>query len=151
MDGLRLNKATADDHEFAYQTKKLAFRNYVDEVGGWDEKEQRQLHERRFKSQDFYVIQAAGTNVGILALVHESDCVKLNQLFILPQYQSKGFGVACMEQVMENAEALAQPVRLRVLKVNSRAMVFYQRLEFKIIGETDTHILMESPDKKAWR
>jgi len=91
------------------------------------------------------VIQASDIDVGILALVREPDCFKLNQLFILPEYQSKGFSVACMKQVMEDAGALGLPVRLRVLKVNSRAIVFYQRLGFKIIGETDTHIQMESP------
>jgi len=36
---------------------------------------------------------------------------------------------------------------LRVLKVNSRAIAFYQRLGFKIIGETDTHIQMERREK----
>lgn len=143
MDNLRLRKATADDSEFAYQTKKAAFSSYVEKVWGWAEEEQRQLHKRRFISQDFYVIQASGINVGILALVREPDCVKLNQLFILPKYQSRGIGMACMMHVMEDADALELPVRLKVLKVNSRAIVFYQRLGFKVIGESDTHILME--------
>ncbi len=143
MDDFILRKATADDSEFAYQTKKAASRSYVEKVWGWDEEEQRQLHERRFISQDFYVIQASGIDVGILAMVREPDCVKLNQLFILPEYQSRGIGAACMMRVIEDAEALKLPVRLRVLKVNGRAIVFYERLGFKSIGENDTHLLME--------
>jgi len=48
MNDLKLRKATTHDSEFAYQTKKTAFREYVEKVWGWDEEEQRKLHERRF-------------------------------------------------------------------------------------------------------
>ena len=143
MDDLRLRKATAADSEFAYQTKKAAFRTYAEKVWGWDEEEQRQLHQKRFSSQDFRVIQASGIDVGVLALVHESDCVKLNQLFLVPEHQNRGIGKACMMQVLEDADGLGVPVRLRVLKVNGRATRFFERLGFRSIGETETHILME--------
>lgn len=84
---MRLRRATANDNEFAYRTKKAVFRKYVEQVWGWDEEEQRRLHERRFASQDFQVIQVSSIDVGILAIVREPDCIKLNQLFILPEYQ----------------------------------------------------------------
>ena len=143
MDDLRLRKATAEDRAFAYRTKKAAFRRYVEEVWGWDEEAQRRSHERRFAAQDFYVIQVSGTDVGILALVREPGCMKVNQLFILPAYQSRGVGRVCMMHVIEEADAAELPVRLRVLKVNSRAIALYRRLGFKVTGENDTHILME--------
>jgi len=83
---LRLRKATPDDSKFAYQTKKAAFRVYVEKVWGWNEVEQRQLHQRRFASQDFYVMQISESDVGILAIVRQPDCIKVNQMFILPKY-----------------------------------------------------------------
>jgi GNAT superfamily N-acetyltransferase len=143
MDDLRLREATADDSEFAYQTKKAAFRKYVEQVWGWDEEEQRQLHEKRFSSQDSRVIQVSGIDVGILAMVREPDCVQLNQLFLLPEHQGKGIGQKCMLLIMEEARGLGLPVRLRVLKVNPRALAFFQGLGFLRTGETDTHYLME--------
>lgn len=143
MHNLRVRKATADDSEFAYQTKKAAFGAYVEQVWGWDEDEQRRLHERRFASQDFQVIQVSGIDVGIMAVVRQADCLKVNQMFILPEYQSRGIGTACMMHIIEDAEASKLPVRLRVLKVNSRAIAFFQRLGFKSIGESDTHVVME--------
>ncbi len=143
MSNLRLRKATADDSEFAYQTKKAAFRKYVEKVWGWDEDEQRQLHERRFASQDFQVIQVSDINVGILAVVRQPDCVKVNQIFIVPEYQSRGIGAACIMRIIEDAAVSKLPVQLQVLKVNSRAVTFYQRLGFRSIGESDTHVLME--------
>ena len=143
MDNLRLRKATADDSEFAYLTKKAAFRKYAEKVWGWDEDEQRQLHERRFASQDFQVIQVSGIDVGILAVVRQPDCVKVNQMFIVPEHQGRGVGSACIIRIIEDAAVLKLPVRLQVLKVNHRAVAFYQRFGFRSIGESDTHVLME--------
>ena len=145
MNNLRLRKATADDSEFAYQTKKVAFREYAEKVWGWDEDEQRQLHERRFASQDSQVIQVSGIDVGVLAVVRQPDCVKVNQVFILPEHQSRGIGAVCIMRIIEDAAVSKLPVQLQVLKVNSRAFTFFQRLGFGSTGESDTHILMERP------
>lgn len=143
ISNLRLREANADDSEFAYQTKKSAFREYVEKVWVWDEDEQRQLHQRRFASQDFQVIQVSDIDVGILTIVRQPDCVTVNQMFILPEHQSRGIGAACIKRIIEDAAVSRLPVRLQVLKVNKRAATFYQRMGFRNTGETDTHILME--------
>ena len=115
----------------------------MEQVWGWDEEEQRQLHQRRFASHDFHVIQASGIDVGILAIVRKPECVKLNQLLILPEYQSRGIGTACMMRIIEDAAVFELPAQLRVLKVNSRAITFFQRLGFESTGESDAHVVME--------
>ena len=56
----RAMSATSCDFEFAYSVKKAAFREYVERVFGWNEKHQRKLHEKRFLSQNFQVIQLSG-------------------------------------------------------------------------------------------
>jgi GNAT superfamily N-acetyltransferase len=129
---------------FTYQTKQAAFRGYLEQVSSWNEDEQRRLHQRRFGEHDFRIIQLSGVDVGILAISRQPDCINLHQMFILPEYQSKGIGDAVLTLIIEDAAAKI-PVRLRVLKVNPRALTFYQRLGFKQIGETETHILMEKP------
>ncbi len=143
MVNLKLREAAQDDSGFAYRAKRAALREYVEKVWGWDEDEQRRLHEQRFRAQDFRIISLAGTDVGIMAMVVAPDCVKLNQVFVLPEHQGKGIGRECMLLVMEEARQLGLPVRLGVLKVNPRAMAFYRRLGFTQTGETDTHHLME--------
>lgn len=135
--------ATAQDSEFAYGVKKTTLGEYVRQVWGWDEDEQRRLHQRRFASQDFQVIVATGADVGILALSHEPDCLRVNQLLVLPEYQGKGVGTACMRLVLEDAAGGRLPVRLQVLKVNHRAIEFYRQLGFSDAGTDATHILME--------
>ena len=143
MDGVTLRKAGPKDGEFAYRVKRAAFREYVEKVWGWDEDEQRRLHEQRFRSQNFRVINLAGTDVGIVAVVAAPDCVHVNQLFLLPEHQGKGIGRACMALIIEEGRRLGLPVRLRVLKVNQRAQAFFQGLGFVRTGQTDTHVLME--------
>jgi ribosomal protein S18 acetylase RimI-like enzyme len=140
MDRLTLRKATPNDREFAYCAKRAAFKEYME---GWDEDEQRQLHAQRFGAQDFRVINLAGTDVGIIAVVVTPDCLTVKQLFLFPEHQGKGIGHRCMLLILEEARQLGLPVRLRVMKVNPRAWAFYQRLGFVRTGETATHYLME--------
>jgi ribosomal protein S18 acetylase RimI-like enzyme len=143
MNDLTLRKASPNDSEFAYCVRRDAFRGYVEQVEGWDEDQQRRLHERRFGAQDFRVISLADTDVGIMAVVVAPDCLKVNQLFLLPEHQGEGIGRSCMLLLMEEARQRGVPVCLRVMKVNRRALAFYQRLGFMRTGETDTHHLME--------
>jgi GNAT superfamily N-acetyltransferase len=125
--------------------KKTTLGEYVRQVWGWDEDEQRRLHQRRFASQEFQIIVAADADAGILVLSHEPDCLRVNQLLVLPEYQGKGVGTACMRQVLEDAAGRHLPVRLRVLRVNCLAIEFYRRLGFIDTGLDDTHVQMERP------
>ena len=51
--------------------------------------------------------------------------------------------------IMEEARQLGLSVRLRVMKVNPRALAFYERQGFMRTGETDTHDLMEWAHNKS--
>ena len=61
-----------------------------------------------------------------------------------PEHQGKGIGSNCMFLIMEEARQSGLPVRLRVLKVNVRALAFYQRRRFVRTGGTETRVLMEA-------
>ena len=92
-----LRTVAAQDSEFAYQVKKTTLAEYVWQLWGWDEAEQRRLHQRRFASQNFQVIVA---DVGILVVSKEPDCLRVNQLLVLPEYQGRG-GNALLYTEME--------------------------------------------------
>ena len=143
MEELHIRKACTSDSEFVFTVKKAAFQEYVEQVWGWDESYQRELHERRFTTQDLRIIQFCGTDVGFLATSRTRATLKVNQLYILPEYQGRGIGTACMARVLDDASLRQKPVVLQVLKVNTRGVVFYQRLGFTIVGETTTHVLMK--------
>ena len=143
MEELHIRKACTSDSEFVFTVKKAAFQEYVEQVWGWDESYQRELHERRFTTQDLRIIQFCGTDVGFLATSRTRATLKVNQLYILPEYQGRGIGTACMARVLNDASLRQKPVVLQVLKVNTRGVAFYQRLGFTIVGETTTHFLMK--------
>lgn len=143
MEGLRIRKARAGDSEFVFTTKKEAFRDYVERVSGWDECHQRELHNTRFAKHDFHIIRFHGIDVGFFATSSTSEAVKLHQLFILPEYQGKGIGSACMTRIVNEANLAQKPVMLQVLKINTRAVAFYQRLGFTIADDDSTHVQME--------
>ncbi len=143
-DGLKLRKARQDDSEFTFQVKRAAFKDYVEQVWGWDEDSQRVLHDRRFAEQDYRVVCLDGRDVGMISVAVKPDSPFVNQLHILPDYQGQGIGRTCMLMVIDKGSKLGLPVRLQVLKVNPRAVAFYERLGFTITGDTDTHFLMQS-------
>ena len=143
MEELNIRKASVIDCEFVYATKKVAFREYVEQIWGWDESHQKKLHNARFSSHDFRIVRFRGTDVGFFATSNTSEAVKLHQLFILPEYQSRGIGSACMTRIVDEANLAQKPVMLQVLKINTRAIAFHQRLGFAIADEDSSHVQME--------
>jgi ribosomal protein S18 acetylase RimI-like enzyme len=145
VKGLKFRKARATDSEFVFAVKKAAFREYVEQIWGWDDTYQKDLHNRRFTSQDLRIIQFRGTDVGFLSTSNTSDTLNVNQLYILPEYQGRGIGAACMTRIIDDANLEQKPVTLQVLKINTRAAAFYQRLGFTTVDENSTHFQMKRP------
>ena len=143
MEELSVRKAHVIDSEFVFDTKKKAFREYVEQVWGWDESHQRELHNTRFASHDFRIIGFCGTDVGFFATSNTSEMVKLQQLFVLPEYQGRGIGAACMTRIINEANLKHKVVMLQVLKLNTRAIAFYQRMGFVIADDDSRHVRME--------
>ncbi|MDE0297934.1 MAG: GNAT family N-acetyltransferase [Candidatus Poribacteria bacterium] len=131
---LCIRKARLDDGGFVFATKKQAFREYVEHVWGWDESRQRELHNTRFAKHDFRIIRIRGIDVGFFATSNTSEALRLHQLFILPEYQGRGIGSACMTRIVNRANIAKKPVMLQVLKINARAAAFYQRIGFDVAG-----------------
>ena len=143
MEELSIRKACATDSEFVFATKKKAFREYVEQVWGWDESYQRELHNARFASHDFRIIGFRGTDVGYFVTASTSEAVTLHQLFILPEYHGRRIGSACMKRIINEASIEHKRVNLQVLKINTRAIAFYQRLGFVIVDDNSVHLQME--------
>ena len=138
-----LREAIDADREFAFQVLKAAFGKYVEEVYGWDEELQRQIHQQRFRPSSTWIIKYNDKEIGLLAFDREPDYIRVRQLFLLPEYQGWGIGVYLMKDILTESKQKGIPVRLQVLKVNNRAKVFYERIGFSVTGETETHHKME--------
>jgi ribosomal protein S18 acetylase RimI-like enzyme len=60
----------------------------------------------------------------------------------LPAYQGRGIGTTLIRRLQQRARKEGVPVTLQVFKVNP-ARALYERLGFKVTGETDTHCRMK--------
>ena len=140
---ITIRKADAVDSDFVFAIKKAAFREYVEQVWGWDDTHQRDLHNKRFDSQNFCIIQFQGNDIGFFSTSCTSDSLKVHQFFIHPEYQGRGIGSACMTSILADTNAAGKAVNLQVLKINIRGIAFYQRLGFSIVDENSTHVQMK--------
>ncbi|MFC1452255.1 GNAT family N-acetyltransferase [Verrucomicrobiota bacterium] len=143
MDKVALRPATEADSAFAFDVKKAALGVYVRETYGWDEEEQRRLHEQRFHAARTRIITFQGRDIGLVATREADDRIQFLQLFLLPEAQGKGIGSRVLGQVLGEAARTRRPVVLRVLKCNPRARAFYERHGFALTGETETHYCLE--------
>ncbi len=143
MEELDIRKADAIDSDFVFAIKKAAFREYVEQVEGWNDTHQRGLHNKRFDSQDFRIIQFQGNDIGFFSTSCTSDSLKVYQFFIHPEYQGRGIGSACMTSILADAGVSEKAVNLQVLKINIRGIAFYRRLGFSIVDKDSTHVQME--------
>ena len=140
---LNIRKAYAVDSDFVFAVKKAAFREYVEQVSGWDDTHQRELHNKRLDTQDIRIIQFQGNDVGFFSTSCTSDSLRVHQLFIHPDYQGRGIGSACLTSILADADVSGKTVNLQVLKINIRGTAFYQRLGFSIVDEDSTHVQMK--------
>ena len=144
MEALSFRKANAKDSEFVFAVKEAAFREYIEQVWGWDDSYQQERHNTEFASHDSHIIiQFHGSDVGFLVTSDTSDALNVNQIFILPEYHGKGIGSACLTRIIDDASLEQKSVTLKVLKVNTRAIALYQRLGFTIVGEDSIYFQMK--------
>ena len=131
------------DSETAYHVKKMALIAQRGNPEKWDDVEQRRLHALRFNSQAYKLIYVEEEPVGVMAVVVMTDCIQVNQFFILPAMQGRGIGHGAMRQLLETADRGRLPVRLQVTKNNRRAIGFYAVLGFVGVDGNDTHYTLE--------
>jgi ribosomal protein S18 acetylase RimI-like enzyme len=112
--------------------------------GAWDEPHQRALFEPTFDLRTHRILVCDGEDAGVLAVEERVHCLHLARIFLLPRFQRRGLGARVVCALLAIARDSAQPVELTVLRVNRAARGFYERLGFRVVGETETHVHMES-------
>jgi ribosomal protein S18 acetylase RimI-like enzyme len=140
---IRLRSASEDDYGFLWELYRTAMKPYVEATWGWDEAWQAVYFRAHFDPAHYQIIQAEGVDVGVLSVETRPDSVYIARIAILPAYQRAGIGTVVICQVLGYAACQGLPVMLQVLKVNP-ARHLYERLDFVITGETETHYLMST-------
>lgn len=137
---------TLDDFDFLFELKKENFKWYVDKIWGWNDNEQKQRLKQDLEEHLAHkrIILVDNKKVGVYA-VHttEDGDLFINEISILKEYQNKGIGRKILEeQLKENRQKGIRTI-LQVFKDNP-AKNLYEKLGFKVYGETETHYQMEN-------
>lgn len=144
----QLRQATAEDFEFLWNLHRAAMRPYVEETWGWDEAVQARRFREAFDPTHRQIVIVDGRPAGVLQVDDLPRAVFLANVEIDPAHQRRGVGTALVESVLDRARTLGLPVTLQVLRVNP-ARRLYERLGFRVTGETGTHVLMVHDSESA--
>ncbi len=145
LGNLTYRNATQEDAEFLYMLHRATLRDYVVQTWGeWDEDWQQTRFREAFCPERSQIIVVGGCDVGVLRLERGSHEWLLHVLEILPHWQRRGIGTRVLQSVLAGAAECQKPVALQVLQANP-AKLLYERLGFRKVGETATHIEM-----RAW-
>jgi ribosomal protein S18 acetylase RimI-like enzyme len=133
-----IRQATEEDLTLTYKIKKNALQEYLEMLWGWNDISQREFHQEEYKKEHFQVIELQNEAIGYLETIPFDDHIFLANLMILKQFQGQGIGKIIIEDLIRNYPK----IRLEVLKVNHRAVQFYQNLGFRIYEELDDSFRM---------
>jgi ribosomal protein S18 acetylase RimI-like enzyme len=139
---ISLRPAELDDKDFLWSLHCDTMRGYIEKVWGWDEQWQREHFAERFDRYDMEIIEVDGVRVGAIQVDRQPGIIFLNNMHITPSRQRHGIGSEIVRALIDESDKRGIPIRLQVLKVNP-ARKFYERLGFREIGNTETHIRME--------
>jgi ribosomal protein S18 acetylase RimI-like enzyme len=133
-----IRQATEEDLTLTYKIKKNALQEYLEMLWGWNDISQREFHQEEYKKEHFQVIELQNEAIGYLETIPFDDHIFLANLMILKQFQGQGIGKIIMEDLIRNYPN----IHLEVLKVNHRAVEFYQDLGFTIFEEMEDSLRM---------
>lgn len=137
---------TLDDFDFLFELKKQNFKWYVDKIWGWKDDEQKERLKQDLQEHLAHKrIIVIDNKVAGVYVVHttENGDLFINEISILKEYQNKGIGRKILEeQLKENRQKGIRTI-LQVFKDNP-AKSLYEKLGFKVYGETETHYQMEN-------
>ncbi|RPI18950.1 MAG: GNAT family N-acetyltransferase [Ignavibacteriae bacterium] len=137
-----LRPATLDDISITYEIKKDAFKEYVEQVWGWDEEFQINYHKKDFNTDGLFIIECENASIGVYVIKDDEENIQLCELYIVKMYQNNGIGSDLINKLKNNASANCKPIILQVLKINEGSWKLNQRLGFVIYDENENYYKM---------
>ena len=99
-----------------------------------------------FRKYDLYIAYAIEHGVCIVdagfGVVHKNEDEFLLTGGLVPEYRDKGLGKVIFKFLVDQCHK-SLPIRLEVLKTNTRAYKTYEGLNFSVTGENDNLYFME--------
>lgn len=108
--------------------------------------QQQEWFKTAFKKYELYIAYAIEHGACVVdagyGLIHLNEGEYLLTGGLVPEYRDKGLGSILFKFLVDNCNK-HQPIRLEVLKTNTRAFKTYEKLNFVVTGENDRVYFME--------
>ena len=108
--------------------------------------QQQEWFKTAFRKYDLYIAYAIEHGVCIVdagfGVVHKNEDEFLLTGGLVPEYRDKGLGKVIFKFLVDQCHK-SLPIRLEVLKTNTRAYKTYEGLNFKVTDENDNLYFME--------
>lgn len=150
---ISLRPVAEDDESFLYEVY-AGTRAEEMAAWGWSQQQQELFLKMQLRARDQsylmhyqgiadYVVLRGGERVGRMILSRGAEEIRLVDISLLPQDRNAGVGTSLIKALFAEADEAGRTVRLQVDKDNARARRLYERLDFSLTGETQTHFQME--------
>jgi ribosomal protein S18 acetylase RimI-like enzyme len=103
---------------------------------------QHRYYQEQFPDASFQMILLGDRPAGRLYLHRREDEFNIIDIALLPPYRNAGLGTTLLREVLAEADAASNPVRIHVERFNP-ALRLYERLGFSRIADTGVYFLME--------
>jgi ribosomal protein S18 acetylase RimI-like enzyme len=143
---LSYRRATLDDLSFLIQLRRLTMSEHLQKAGLHLTEQQHQEKVQEFFN-DTQIILLNNKAVGALKLGLFSSSLHIRQFQISPKMQGKGIGSRVLQDVINRAIKIQQPITLNVLLANP-AKGLYLRHGFVVCAENEFEYQMRYPLNK---
>lgn len=134
---LEFRPVSSADHETLYALHVSLFRDYIEQVWGWNEEKQIENFRKEMKDSGNLTIFHDGKFVGYLQRRDHHDHIYLMNLAITPENQGYGIGSEMIKRLQHECQLREIDLILSVFRANNRAIDFYRRHDFEITEITE--------------
>jgi RimJ/RimL family protein N-acetyltransferase len=96
-----------------------------------------------FPDAHFAIIDLAGEPIGRIVVDRPGNLLNLVDIALLLRWRNRGIGTAILEALIDEAQAVQLPVRLKVAASNAPSLRLYQRLGFVPIATIPLYLELE--------
>jgi len=140
---INLRNAKNSDFEIIYQIKSKSIKPYIEEIWGWKEAYQREVHRNNFVALDTRIIVYKRQEIGYIVMEETVKEIYIENLMIKEEFQNLGIGNEVMGKIIDRAYSENKIIRLQVFKINTKAQRFYENLGFEKTSLNENHIVLE--------
>lgn len=132
------------DNEFLFNLLKLSMaEQIIENYGEWDDGIELTYLEESITNYPYEIILLDSKEVGCLSIQESTHQYFINEIQLLPEYQSQGIGTEIVKRLIRKAEVYNKSIRLEVFHTNTAAIKLYERLGFIKIDENEKHTVMK--------